>query len=210
MFIIVIYIERVKVMIRDARRKYFEIWGNEEAQNAFLKGVILILGSLVVIQSCALSFLAIRKPILIALGQSESRVLTLSQPSADILKSELDRVIRRYAEVHYTWDSTTVEKAHAEAAHYVGTEFVKGFQAANADQVRIAKEKKLSQRVFITDLVVDANISTAKLTMDRILMIEGLRAATNIVLEIKFEYGPRTVDNPEGVYITSEKLVSSS
>lgn len=197
-------------MIRDVRRKYFEVWGNEEAQNSFLKGVLLVLASLFVVQSCALWILAIRKPILIALGTSESRVLTLSQPSADILKTELDRVIRRYADVHYTWDSTTVEKAHAEAAHYVGADFIKGFQAANVEQVKIAKEKKLSQRVFITDLVVDANTSTAKLTMDRILMIEGLRAATNIVLEIKFEYGPRTVDNPEGVYITSEKLISSS
>ena len=195
-------------MIRDIQRKYFEIWGNEEAQNTFLKGFLVVLAALFVIQSLVLSLLFLKKPILVAVGKADTQVLTLTPPSEDLLKSELERVLRHYAESHYTWDSTTVEKAHSEAAKYVASEFQKSFQAANAEQVKLEKEKQLSQKVYVSALVVDPSALTARVTLDRILSVDGLRAAFVIVLDLKFESGPRTPSNPEGIYITAEKVVA--
>lgn len=196
-------------MIRDIRRNYFEIWGNEEAQNVFLKGLLSVLVVLFAVQSAVLCIVVLRKPVLVAIGNSETKVLTLTPPSEALLADELKRLVKRYAETHYSWDSTSVEKAHEEASHYVGEAFVKAFNAANAEQVKLAKEKKLAQKVYVADISVDAKALTARITMDRILAVEGLRAASSLILDITFEYGPRTVTNPEGIYITGEKVVQS-
>jgi hypothetical protein len=196
-------------MIRDIRRQYFEIWGSEEAQNSFLKGVLIILGILSAIQSIVLCYLALRKPVLVAVGQTETQVFTMTPPTEDLLNNELKRVVRKYVESHYTWDNSTVEKAHAEASRYVSTQFVKAFKAANIEQIKLAKEKKLSQKVYVSELSVNSKDLTAHLILDRILMVEGLRAASQLTFDISFEYGPRTSSNPEGIYIVSEKVVNS-
>ena len=196
-------------MIRDIRRSYFEIWGNEEAQNVFLKGLLTLVSCLFLVQSIALCIVAMKKPTLVAIGSSETKILTLTPPTAELLSDELKRIVKKYAETHYSWDSSTVEKAHENASHYVGAEFIKAFNAANLEQVKLAKDKKLSQRVYFTDVSVDSKALTARISMDRILSIEGLRAVSSLVLDLSFEYGPRISTNPEGIYITSEKVVRS-
>ena len=196
-------------MIRDIRRKYFEIWANEEAQNVFLKGVLAVFVLLFVIQFGVLCVIGLRKPVLIAIGQTETQILTLTPPPEELLALELKRLVRHYTETHYTWDSTSVEKAHEEATRYVGDAFIKAFKAANAEQIKIAKEKKLSQKVYVSDISIDSKTLTARITLDRILIIEGLRATSPLVLDITFEYGPRTQTNPVGIYITAEKVVNS-
>ena len=195
-------------MIRDVSRKYFEVWGNEEAQNTMLKGLLIILSALFAVQSVVLGIVAMRKPVLVAVGQGETRVFTMTPPSEQLLSDELKRLVRRYAQVHYTWDNTSVENAHIEASRYVSAQFIKAFNAANAEQVKIAKEKKLAQKVYVADVTVDSKVLSARVTMDRILMIEDLRAVSQLVLDITFEYGPRTTTNPEGVYVTGEKVVT--
>ena len=49
---------------------------------------------------------------------------------------------------------------------------------------------------------------TAQVRADRILIVSGVRAAQGLDLEIGFTLGDRTANNPEGIYITSEKLMS--
>lgn len=196
-------------MIKDISRRYFEVWGNEEAQNAFLKGVLVVLSVLFTVQSVVLCVVCFRKPTLFAVGKSETAVFTVTPPSEELLANELKRVVRQYAETHYTWDSTTVEKAHADAARYVAKDFVKAFNAANAEQVRIAKEKKLAQKVYVSEITIDAKVLSSRITMDRILAVEGLRAVSQLILEVSFDYGPRTSTNPEGIYVIGEKVITS-
>jgi hypothetical protein len=196
-------------MIRDIRRKYFEVWGNEEAQNVFLKGILAALTTLFIIQSFVLSFLALRKPVLVAVGKSETQVFSVTPPPDELLSEELKRIVRRYAEIHYSWSSITINKAHEEAARYVAPEFVKAFKAANLEQIKIVQEKKLCQKVYVSEIFVDPPKLGARITMDRILTIEGLRAVSALTLDITFEYGSRTATNPEGIYITSEKVINS-
>ena len=197
-------------MIRNIHRNYFEVWGSEEAQNAFLKGILCIVSILFLVQSIALVVVSLRRPTLIAIGKSETKVLTFTPPAETQLNDELKRVVKNYIETHYNWDSSTVDKAHEQAAHYVSEKLIKAFNTANAEQIKIAKEKRVSQRVYLSsEILVDTKALTARASTDRILTIEGLRAASPFILDITFEYGSRTQENPEGIYITGEKVISS-
>jgi hypothetical protein len=194
-------------MIRDISRKYYEIWGSEQAQNSLLKGLLVVIGILFLFQSIALTILAIRKPVLVAVSEKETAILTATPPSAELLEKELTRQVTGYVESHYTWDFTNIDAAHVNASRYVASQFQKAFQQANAEQVRIAKEKKLSQKVYVSDIQLDSKALTARVTLDRILRVDGLRAVTPLVLDLTLQSGPRTDTNPEGLYITGEKIV---
>ena len=50
---------------------------------------------------------------------------------------------------------------------------------------------------------------TAQLSGDRILVVDGLRATNPMALEIGFRLNSRTTSNPEGIYVTSEKLITN-
>jgi len=197
-------------VIRNIKRTYFEIWGTEEAQNSFLKGVLLVVSILFAVQSIGLLVLALRKPDLIGVGNQETKLISVTPPGEELLRMELKRLVRGYIEAHYNWDFGSVEKAHEKASRYVSEKFVKAFNTANAEQVRVAKEKKVTQRVHVVgEIPIDSKTLSVRVAMDRILIVEGLRVAQAITLDISFEYGPRTETNPEGIYITGEKLISS-
>lgn len=197
-------------MIKNIKRRYFEIWGDEEAQNVFLKGALFVISALFIAQSTALIVISLRKPILVAVGQKESKVFSMETPPEELLIQELRRQVRRYVETHYNWDAATIERAHEEAARYVSEKFVKAFRNANAEQVRMAKEKHVSQKVYVSgEITIDAKAMTARVPLDRILVLEGLRASMPLTLDVSFESGPRTEKNPEGVYITSERVTSN-
>jgi hypothetical protein len=195
-------------MIRDLSRKYYEIWGNEEAQNTFLKGILVALSVLFILQSIALVIVSLRHPILITVGEKQTQIIAETPPSEDLLSEELKRQVTHYVDAHYTWDFTTVEKSHELASHYISAQFLKAFQQANLEQIKIAKEKKLSEKVYFASLVVDPKQLSAQVTLDRILMIDGIRAVTPLNLSLTLEAGPRTETNPEGLYITGEKIMN--
>lgn len=198
-------------MIRSIRRRYFEVWGSEEAQNVFLKGILCGLATLFAIQSVGMVILVTRKPTLIAVGANETRVFDPAPPGPELLAQELRRLVRQYVETHYNWDDSTIERSHAEAARYVSPSFVKSFMAANAEQVKLAKEKRIAERVYVSgEILVDPKALAARVPMDRIFSVNGIRATSPLTLDLTFEYGPRTEQNPEGIYITGEKAVSAS
>jgi hypothetical protein len=195
-------------MIRDISRKYYEVWGTEEAQNAFLKGILLILGALFLVQSVALVVLSLRRPVVVAVGESQTQILAPTPPSEALLETELKRQISRYIEVHYTWDFASIEKSYEVAAHFVSGPYQKAFQQSNTEQIKIVKDKRLSQRVYIANMNVDPKQLTAQVELDRILMVDGIRAITPLDISLSLESGPRTDSNPEGIYITGEKITN--
>lgn len=193
------------------KRKYFEIWADEEAQNLILKWILIFALVLILVETVALCALSLKKPILVAVGENETRVMTLTPPKPELLRSELESTLKKYVETHYNWDFTTIEKAHEAASKYVAEGFRKAFLAANADQVKLAKERKVIQKVYLSKPpVIDSDKLTGKITLDRIFSVEGITATAPLTVEVKFDYGPRTDSNPEGVYITDEKLIVNS
>jgi hypothetical protein len=196
--------------IKKMGRAYFEIWGDEQAQNVLLKGLLTGLAVLFVIETLALMMVSLRKPVIIAIGQDQTEVLKITPPGDELLTQELSRSVRNYIQYHYTWDSGSIEKAHEMASHYVSDRFRQAFLSANADQIKIAKEKRLQETVYVSSIKTDSKTLSARVFLDRILIIDGLRATNPWVLDVHFEYGPRTDINPEGIYITSEQPVEKS
>lgn len=193
-------------MIRNIQRTWFEVWGTEEAQNRFLKAVLVFFVMLCCTQSIALVILALRKPPIFAVSQTESRILTVMPPKAELLESEIRRAVTGYVSARYSWEWEKIEDTFNTAAKYVAPDFTKKFLVANQEQIRIAKEKKISQRFYVASMKVDAASKTVRITGDRILLIDGLRATNSLVIEVQFDYAARTESNPEGVYVVGERV----
>ncbi len=191
------------------KRKYFEIWADEEAQNLVLKWILIFALIIILGESASLCVLALRHPDLVAVSEKETKLFTITPPKPDLLRAELDRTVTAYVLTHYNWDWNTVEKAHKDASKYVSDKFQKAFISSNEDQVKLAKEKKVVQRVYLEKPPeIDIEKMVAKITLDRIFSVDGIKATSPLSLEIGFEYGPRTSDNPEGIYVVSEKLIT--
>jgi len=66
--------------------------------------------------------------------------------------------------------------------------------------------RRKSLSVFYpSEISVNAKARSARVAGDRILLVEGLRAASPLSVEVQYELGERTPNNPEGVYIVGEK-----
>ena len=195
-------------MIKNIQRTWFEVWGDEAAQNQILKGLTALLVALVAIQSIALVILSLRKPVLIAVSGSETKVLAAVPPNAEMLEQEARRIITAYIKARHTWEWNQIETHLKEAARFVDSDFEKSFRKATAEQVRLAKEKKVSQIFYPTNIALNLDAKTAKVTGDRILMVDGLRATNPMTVEVRFRLNQRTSANPEGVYVTAENLIT--
>lgn len=195
-------------MIRNVKRTWFEVWGNAESQNRFLKGLLSMLIVFFIVETISLLLLALKSPILIAVTSTESKILSVTPPGPELLENEVKRVIRGYFNAHYNWEYQKIKESFQKAATFVSPDFKKKFFQANSEQEKAAFERKLSQNFYFQDPEIDFKTKSAIIRGDRILIIESLRATNPITLQVGFDFGPRTPENPEGVYITAEKLIS--
>ena len=70
---------------------------------------------------------------------------------------------------------------------------------------KFSLEKQVSQRIYVSSIKVNLENSSAIITGDRITAIQGMKAAGDLKLQLNFENGARTIDNPWGIYITKER-----
>ena len=197
-------------MIRNIERRWFEVWGTETAQNRFLKGLLALLIALLMVEAIAILALGVRKPTLIAISPSETNILKLSPPTKEILESEAVRTCREYVAKHYNWDYQQIDASQKDAATLVAPDFAKAFAKANAEQIRMAKEKRVSQKFYLDQVIPDFRTKVVRVTGNRILIIDGLRATNPMTLEVSYDEGPRTESNPAGIYVTADKLITDS
>jgi VirB8 protein len=191
-------------MIRKIERNWFEIWGTEEAQNRMLKGLLAFVLCLLAVETIALVFLSVRRPLVIAVSSEATKVLTASPPQPEVLQNEVKRVVTSYINQRHSWDWSNIENNINAAAKLVGKNYSRKFISATSDQIRLAKNKRLSQRFYISNIAIDEKARIARVTGDRVLVIDTLRAVNPMTLEIGYEVSDRTADNPEGVYVISE------
>lgn len=199
-------------MIRSTKRTWFEVWGTETAQNRFLKGLVAFLIALCGIEALAVAALGLRGPVIFAVSEAESRKLEQKPPRKELLEIETRRVVSAYLRQHHNWEWSDIEAVFQATSWLVAPDFAPKFLQANAAQLKIAKEKKLSQRFHFdpSKIAIDAGTKTARVTGDRILIVEGLRATNPMTLEVGFDFGNRTEANPEGIYIVSEELIQNA
>lgn len=196
-------------MIRKIQRRWFEVWADEEAQNRLLKYLLLILATLTSIQLVVICMLAFKKPLLVSVTKETTKRVEYAEPDADLLLRELTRAILNYLKTRHNWDWSTIEARSKEASQYVGSAFREKYLVNTQEQIRLAKEKQISQRMYPAEPEIDMKGKMATVRADRILIVSGIRAAQALSLQIGFFIGERTATNPEGVYVTSEKLQTS-
>lgn len=120
-------------------------------------------------------------------------------------KIEIERAVREYLKYRYNWTPKTVTGQVDKAKAFILPSTRRSFDGAMQNVVRFSVEKIVAQRTYPVEIQVDLKKSTVMLTGDRITSIQGLKAAGDLRLELAFESGPRTDDNPWGVYISKEK-----
>lgn len=197
-------------MLRKVSSKWVEVWGAEQIQNQILKGLLTLCIALLVAQTIAVCFLSLRPPVLIGVTHDKSQVLAVTPPGEELLASEVNRVVKAYIELHHSWNWETVDEHLENASKLVGVQFRDKFLQANAAQAKIAKDKKLSQTVYVSKIDLDPKQQSATVHAERVIVVEGLRAASPITVRVGYEMAARTSANPEGIYITSEDLVPQS
>ncbi|HPI39831.1 MAG TPA: hypothetical protein PLJ21_03455 [Pseudobdellovibrionaceae bacterium] len=171
--------------------------------NQFLKAFSVAALTISILALIALIIYAVKPPVILTLsntGQelSNSNVL----PKAE---REIEEAIRKYLEFRYRWTPLNVQKNLAQSSVFIHPNSQKAFQNALANVIRFSTEKQVSQRIYPDEIKVNLLTKIVHVTGDRITSIQGMMAAGSLKLELSFESGDRTQENPWGLYITKEK-----
>jgi hypothetical protein len=179
-----------------------KVLGELNHSNQILKmfsliALILVLASFFVIFS-----LINKGPVILTLNPEGKIYERTRIPKAEDLIKE---GITRYLEKRYTWMPSDVQQKLKDSSFFVSPISQKSFNEAMANIMRFSLEKQVSQKVYSEKIEINLIDGTALITGDRVTSIQGLKAIGNLKLQLSFESGPRTSQNPWGVYITKEK-----
>jgi hypothetical protein len=177
--------------------------GDLTHSNQFLKFNVLAAYT-VSLSVVALLFVeSLRAPTVLTLAPSAIPFESVASPKPE---DEVARAVRAYVALRYRWDQKTVAERLRQAEAFIPPASRKAFEAASVSISKFAQEKGVLQRVYPAESInIDLEKKTALVTGDRITAIQGLKAAADLKLALDFEAGPRTRENPWGVYFVKEK-----
>lgn len=175
--------------------------GELSHSNQFLK-VFSISSLLINLLSFILIFvLSTQSPFVLAFNTGGNLVESTVMPKPEV---EIQAAIKHYLELRYQWRPENVKEKLNQAQEMIHPSAIKAYQGAAQNVVRFSAEKQVSQRVYGKEFDVDLEHKTVRVTGDRITSIQNLKAAGDLKLELAFEFGPRTKENPWGIFITKE------
>jgi hypothetical protein len=182
--------------------RFPKIFADLTHSNQFLK-VFAATSLLMSLLTLVTLFFQLNKdPFVIALtndGKSFERILI---PKAE---DQIKEGVKHYLQKRFQWEPKDVIKKLKESESFVLPGSLKAFQAAVTNVSKFSIEKTVSQTVYPTQIDVDLVRKVAFVKGDRVTSIQGLKAAGTLNMQLHFDSGPRTVQNPWGVYITKEK-----
>ncbi len=170
--------------------------------NQFLKMFSFYALTLTLVTLIALFFVAYKAPQVITLNTEGKALVSGEKPKAQTLVSE---AIKDYIRLRYNWSPASVDSSLKSSESFIMPTTLKAFQEALSKVTRFSKEKGVSQTVYVDKIIVDINKKVAQITGNRITSIQGMKAAGDLKLEISFESGAHTKENPWGVYIVKER-----
>ena len=192
-------------------RKYFEVWADEQAQNSILKGLLAFAAIINITLIISLTVLTTRKPLLVSINNLQTKLLKASEKiPQDFITQEISHAITRFIQLRHNWNDKNIDSQLKKSAQFIATQFKAKFFRANLENIKTAKTKKITQKFYISkEVKIDPLKKEARVTGDRILIVEGLRATQPMTFRINYRFGERTSQNPEGVYVAEETLISS-
>jgi hypothetical protein len=170
--------------------------------NQFLKVALFSAFLICSLQLGLLYYLSFRQLPVITLTPEGAVYQTTSLPHPSI---EIEKAVREYLKHRYNWTPKNVATQVKQAEHYILPSTHKVYTSAMKGVVQFATEKSVEQRVYPNTVKIDLKKKTAFIDGDRITAIQGLKAAGDLQLELSFESGPRTEQNPWGIYFSREK-----
>lgn len=170
--------------------------------NQFLKVFSIFSLVLVFMGLGAIMVLATKEPLILTLGPDGKALERQMLPKAE---TQISEAIKSYLNRRYAWEPENVEIKLKESEEYISPLTLKAYQSALLPIAKFSREKTVSQKVYPESIKIDLNRKVASISGDRITSIQGLKAAGNLRLELSFDYGPRTLLNPWGIYITKER-----
>lgn len=169
--------------------------------NQFLKMFSFYALILSIVSAVTVIYLITRDPVVITLD-SEARELSKVKPNLEKMVKEC---VNSYLEVRYNWSPQNIKRNLKEAETFIHQNALKSYQGSISKVVKFGVERNVSQSLYIDKIVIDVNRKVAVIFGNRITAIQGLRAVGAFKLELSFESGTHTQNNPWGVYITQEK-----
>ncbi len=171
--------------------------------NQFLKFNVLTAYAISLLMIVLLFCSSLRPPTVLTLTPSAVPYESAQPPKPE---DEVARAVRAYINMRYRWDAKTVAERLRQAEAFIPPASRKAFDTASANIVKFAQEKGVLQRVYPAEsIAIDLEKRTALITGDRITAIQGLKAAADLRLSLDFDTGPRTRENPWGVYFVKER-----
>ncbi len=169
--------------------------------NQFLK--IFSLSSLAInfLSLVVIFVLSTQSPVVLSFNTEGNLIEPMTMPKPEV---EILAAIKHYLELRYQWGPENVKGKLAQAQEMIHPTAMKAYLGAAQNVVRFSTEKQVSQRVYGKGFEIDLEHKTVRVSGDRITSIQNLKAAGELKLELAFDFGPRTKENPWGIFITKE------
>jgi hypothetical protein len=149
-----------------------------------------------------LTQLVSKKPVVIPINDSGEYLNQGTMPKPEL---EVRRAINAYIELRYKWDPKNVDTKLKSAENFIAPQSLKAYRAQIANVARFSKEKLVTQKIYPNDVLVDLESHKVRITGDRLTSVQGLKAAGDLTLELEYQGGDRSKENPWGILITKEK-----
>lgn len=169
--------------------------------NQFLKMFSFYALTLVLVTTIAFTVVATREPLVITLD-TQGKVIEQTKTAKP--EDQIAEAIKRYLNYRYKWEPKNVMMKLKSSEAFILPGTLKVFHNDLARVARFSTEKVVSQTIYPEIVEVDIDKKSAHVKGERITSIQGLKAAGELKLELLFESGPRTKENPWGIYITKE------
>lgn len=184
------------------RAKLPKMMGDLLHSNQFLKMFSLYALTLALITTIALGVVAMKEPMILTI---DSNGKVLNQGVSAKAEDQISEAAKSYMERRYKWNSKNVVKNLKLSESFILPNNLKAFQESISKVARFSTEKNVSQTIYPEALEVDLMKKTILVKGTRVTSIQGMKAAGDLKLELTFESGSRSKENPWGVYITKEK-----
>ena len=180
------------------------ILGDLSFQNQWLRKMVGVSLFGTVIALLLVLAAANRKPLIVTMDTQANVIQPADDPT---IESRAEKMVRRYLEFRYAWQPTNLPAQLSFAKNFVAAQSVKAFEKTASDLAAFSNGKGVSQRIYPISISVVAKDHHVEVTADRFTEIQGLKAATVLRVNLLYEVGTRTLENPWGVYIVKEEEV---
>lgn len=143
-----------------------------------------------------------KQPVVVPLGQSGEYLSEGPMPKPEF---EVRRAINAYLDFRYKWEPKNVDSQLKNAESFIAPQSLKAYRTQIANVARFSKEKLVTQKIYPSDVSVNLESHKVRVSGDRLTSVQGLKAAGDLVLELEYQGGDRSKENPWGIFITKEK-----